>query len=388
MKNATVYSPAAAPPSESDVRACAPGATVKVHAQGLLRRTITGFAVSWPHGELRLSLMPSEALPQHLAGFGGYVHSRIGTGAVATRLTERIGATRHVIGCVAEGDTAGTLEAFARALAARTGGLLFLPPGDVFDERGVQHLSFAQVTIEEPDDDAEDLDDEEPDPPTVEAILDRAQVLCAVTHRALLETAPPPNAEAQRTRALEWLRGRSAASGLEAAETEWLTAQHPAPVDQRCIDACWRAEGLAVLAWSLGLLELPPHDVAVGPVACWRAVGFLADDAEVERRIRPRSPAEIDWQQRRLLGIHWRLRDFRLRPEPLDFRAFAAKSWFGGFDADGIPVAEGDLSIGGVALAEAPADAVAHATSIAVERHRAINWIAWGGVYSKVGTDT
>jgi hypothetical protein len=150
VKNSTVYSPAAAPPSEADIKACAPGATVKVRAEGLLRRRITGFAVSRHGVEISLSLMPNEKLAKHLDGFGGYARAKLGTGVVATRLVERIRATRHVIGCVAEDDATDTLEAFARALAARAGGLLFLPPGDVFDELGVQHLSFAQASSDGP----------------------------------------------------------------------------------------------------------------------------------------------------------------------------------------------------------------------------------------------
>jgi len=55
--------------------------------------------------------------------------------------------------------------------------------------------------------------------------------------------------------------------------------------------------------------------------------------------------------------------------------AYSRKAHFGGFDLTGIPVAEGDLAVGGEPLSKVPERAVRIALSIAMERHRAAGWL-------------
>ena len=66
---------------------------------------------------------------------------------------------------------------------------------------------------------------------------------------------------------------------------EWEVLQRPlGRLDQRMqIEATWRLEGLAVLAWALGRFEVPPHDqlVSLGPL--WRSLGLL--DVETGRAL-------------------------------------------------------------------------------------------------------
>jgi hypothetical protein len=80
-----------------------------------------------------------------------------------------------------------------------------------------------------------------------------------------------------------------------------------------------------------------------------------------------------------MLGYHWRLRDYQhVKQQPMDFRAFADKCWFGSFDASPFEVIEGDLAIRGKRIDQADPQAFSLACSIAAERHRAINWLCWG----------
>jgi hypothetical protein len=160
-------------------------------------------------------------------------------------------------------------------------------------------------------------------------------------------------------------------------------------VTQAVVDASWRAEGMAVLAWALGTADLPAHDELVQPGTVADGLGFLGDEVPLLEAPRLRLPSELERMQRRLLGLHWRLRDYQLFPRALDLRALAAKCWFGSFDLDGIALCDGDLAIGGVPISLADADQVTQVTSIARERHQAINWLCGDcRRYSHVGTST
>lgn len=162
------------------------------------------------------------------------------------------------------------------------------------------------------------------------------------------------------------------------------------PGPQALVNGAWLGEGVAVLAWALGLAELPPHDVEadVFQLAGRLGIGTPAPAVLAAPALRPHE--ELSAQCRRLLGIHWRLRELLLKPTaPVDFRAFSETSWFGGFDLTGMPLAKGDLAVGGVPVTEAPPHAVALARSVAFERHRAINWLLEGGaLYAEVDTST
>lgn len=73
----------------------------------------------------------------------------------------------------------------------------------------------------------------------------------------------------------------------------------------------------------------------------------------------------------------------------MDFVAFARTAWFGPLNIEGIALAESDLSVGGVPIARAAADAIRTASSIAIERHKAFNWLlGYDEIYSEVDTST
>jgi hypothetical protein len=152
------------------------------------------------------------------------------------------------------------------------------------------------------------------------------------------------------------------------------------------VNASWRSEGLCVLAWALGAIEMPSHDAQIDPAEVSRKIGFLGVPAS-EARLR--SVEQVERMGERLFAIHWRLREFSLRRQAMDFVEFSKNNWFCKFDVGPIAVAENDLAIGGVAIAKAPSDAVGMCQSIAMERHKAINWIlGQQTLYSEVDTST
>ena len=50
--------------------------------------------------------------------------------------------------------------------------------------------------------------------------------------------------------------------------------------------------------------------------------------------------------RKQLLGLHWRLRDFTLRPQALDFQAFARDCWFGPLDINPFRLVDDSVGVG------------------------------------------
>jgi hypothetical protein len=118
------------------------------------------------------------------------------------------------------------------------------------------------------------------------------------------------------------------------------------------------------------------HQTPFDPGAVASSMGFLADVLPAHlRNPQLRSATELEWQRRRLYAIHWRLREFWLRPRPFDFRAYARSAQQGTFDLIGIPLLDDDLAIAGRPLAQAPRDLAQRSHDMVVERHLAIGWL-------------
>jgi predicted NUDIX family NTP pyrophosphohydrolase len=135
-----------------------------------------------------------------------------------------------------------------------------------------------------------------------------------------------------------------------------------------------------VLAWALGRFDIPPHDRLVEVDPLGNSLGLL--DSEAGKAIlansKLRSREEIGQLRKRLFALHWRLRNFRIRPNAIDFPEFARTCWFGPLDLSGVPLVGGDLALEGRRIDEASASLVATANSIGQERHQAVNWL-WEG---------
>ena len=84
---------------------------------------------------------------------------------------------------------------------------------------------------------------------------------------------------------------------------------------QASLDCIWRLEGLAVLAWSLGLYELPRYDDLVDVDDLFPAIGFLKPDQgrTLVDEATLRAPEELSELSDQILAFHWRMRDFSLR---------------------------------------------------------------------------
>jgi hypothetical protein len=230
-------------------------------------------------------------------------------------------------------------------------------------------------------------------PPTPCRVAKRALALTAVAARATLEFDAPQldDPETQRRRLIDWIE--SLDIGDEFEPEEWKVLQRPVGniEQQDHLNAMWRVEGLAVLAWAIRRHELPPDDELVVPADLYQAMGIFdartGHELLASAELRPAD--ELSAMQTHLLMLHWRMRDYSIRPQPMDFVAFSKSCWIGSFDVGGFQIVKNDLAIGGAAINDADDDQRSMVNSLAMERHLAINWLmGYSDVYSETDTST
>ena len=238
-------------------------------------------------------------------------------------------------------------------------------------------------------------DPEDAPPPTATRVARRACALAAVTARGLLEQedASDPGVDATRLRLIDWVNAIGIGDELEPDEWKLLQLPLGVPPQQDVFNATWRLEGLVMLAWALRRFDPPPYDQQVDPGKLLPSVGILNADRARELLSNPslRPPDELRARQNQLFALHWRLRDFRVKPRPIDFADFARTAWFGPLDVTGLRIAPGgDLLVGDQPISNAPREQVGSLESATLERHLALNWLNGGSseIYSETDVHT
>ena len=279
------------------------------------------------------------------------------------------------------------------SLRDASGRVLIAADGEYDPQAVMPQLPSEKVIPEAEEPPAADEEDEEPLPPTAIRVAQRALALVAVSARALLEQqdAADPMVQARHQQLIDWVAAIGVGDELEP--DEWKVLQRPVgSLDQQAvINATWRLEGLAVLAWALRRFEFPRYDQLVDPDRLLHSLGFLDEDAARSLLEAPelRSSAELDALRKQLLGLHWRLRNFTLRPQAMDFAKFARDAWFGPMDITPFQLVDGDLGLAGQAISKAPEEIFQRSISSAMERHQVINWLhGYSRVYSETDTST
>jgi hypothetical protein len=385
--------------------------------RGLLRRAAT---IEFNHDRDYYS---GPGWQQQRTGMLGYF-SQFRLGALMPKVIRTIDSFRFVIGIIAQPDldiegndprlkyvfaAAKLLDAtiFTPSSLRDAQGRVLVAADGATDERAVwpaapvverAAATAASDADDDEDDDEEDDEEDEEDepkmePPTPQRIARRALALAAVAGRALLEQEDrsDPGVEETRQRINQWVDTVGIRDELEPDEEKLLRQGLGKPAQQAAIDGCWRLEGLGVLAWALGKFDVPRHDQTVEPPALLKAIHILDAPAAKGMIADPhvRSIDELKAMAERILAVHWRLRQFRLDGKAIeDWASKAKNAWFP-LNVAGLPMVNGDLALGDVAIIDAPEELFDLASSIAQERHQAINWLAGESeVYSETDTST
>ena len=170
-------------------------------------------------------------------------------------------------------------------------------------------------------------------------------VLRSVLERDLDHLGDPP---ALHQRLMAWVESCALAHHLEAEEATYVSAAPGALEHQQVIDGLWQVEGLELLLWALGKRDLAPL-TALSDVDTSLGLARVLRKSVMTELISPglRPLAELEQQQAVQLAVHWRLREYGLRPGKLDFPEFVARAAFGPLSLTGVPVAESDLALDG-----------------------------------------
>lgn len=172
---------------------------------------------------------------------------------------------------------------------------------------------------------------------------------------------------------VNWAKKVGADNELEAEELEILLTPVETLDRRTAINSTWRLEGLGVLAWALNLMEQAPYDEQVDTGRLLDTM-YQAANSILELPL-VRTKAEIDEYGEQIFALHWRLVEFTLNPEVIDFAKVGQQPWIGSIDMAAFHTIDGDLAIGGHRIDKAPAEIFSQTMSIAMERHHAINWL-------------
>ena len=235
------------------------------------------------------------------------------------------------------------------------------------------------------------MDQAELHPPAARIVAERAMILGALACRGHLEHgAGDATAEEMNARLLEWLRLLDLWGSMDPAEKVLLESSLGTLSQRDESTAGWRAEGLLVVEWALGLADLIPHDTKADPFELTDALYFLHEDAgEIVEEATLRDSEDLAACRELYYAVHVRLREFRRSPGMNDCRQHFEAEWPHRLGLPG-PLVGKDLGIQGRPISKADADAVELAEMIVHERHRAAIWLIGeeGPDYGSFGVDT
>lgn len=223
-----------------------------------------------------------------------------------------------------------------------------------------------------------DEDIQDPPPPSADKVARRAIVLSVISCRGIVEgdRANPSGGADLAARSFDWL----VQLGLEKELSDWerriLSSPFGALTDRDRVNAGWLSEAVCVLAWALGRGEMPGYEEQCDPAETANGLGFL-EPKEKTALNQPslQTKASLQEYNEFIYNLHWRVRDFSLRPSSYDFESLALKAWGEPVLRHGLKITAKDLCVNGVPIVNAKDADRRHLTSITQERHRASNWL-------------
>ncbi len=231
----------------------------------------------------------------------------------------------------------------------------------------------------------------EPNPPDVQTVAIRALNLGALVMRGVFEQMVQVTADSSAVSDYEdsvsqleaWLKNE----GLVAYQSKQEKAVFQKEVgtwsQREIVNVSWRAEALGVIMWALFLHQaIPPYDTLfdleeiVAPLNLFDYGGYFLLEAQLR-------PHEMVLYERHTAELwHWRSRTTQLQrmgakpPGGLTFESIIRGTAEEGHAQGSIPPPiDGDFPAFGKPYAALSDQEFSRATSIAVERHFALNWL-------------
>ena len=210
------------------------------------------------------------------------------------------------------------------------------------------------------------------------SVARRALALSAYCCRGFIDGGKGDvDAESVRDRMIQWLSRFNLNEQLGSSEWDAIRAPLGSLTPALKNRMTWEVEGLAVLAWALGMGPLPEHDGQVDPFAVTDSVGFLTDDVDaiiVDAKLR--SQDELQVYRELMYAIHCRVRDFLRNGKQKDFAGWTEVRWFELLRIDSTHLlADGDLRFKGQTISALEADQLKKYEWCICEQHRASIWL-------------
>jgi hypothetical protein len=235
-------------------------------------------------------------------------------------------------------------------------------------------------------------DDNDLTPPTAIQIAQRSLVLSALVCRGFIELdADKPETPSVAIRIATWLTQLNLHGVIEPREATIINCPLGQLGRQSAIDATWKVEGLAVIAWALGRDDFPLHDEQVDPYAVTGSLDFLSDGAaDLIRLPALRTASELHACRELLYAIHCRLRGYIREESRKDFTTWIEAVWLTTLHLDASHlIVDNDLAIAGKPITEVDMQSVQACEHIVRERHRASIWLVGEyPLYSELPVDT
>ncbi|MCB9883645.1 MAG: DUF4272 domain-containing protein [Planctomycetes bacterium] len=221
-----------------------------------------------------------------------------------------------------------------------------------------------------------DESEEGGNPPSPNAVAFRALVLCSLACRAHLELGPDdPDAIDVYQQLVRWCQEMDLWTHASTRERAQIETPLGSLARRDGLNMGWHAEGLLVLVWALGLVDLHSHDTKVDLFDLADALHFLGDDARsIVEQARLRDREALRACREFHYALHVRLRSYERDPVPRDI-----VHDFDGIDVEALgldlPLSGTDLRIGSGPMAAAPPKLITQSEEIVRERHRASIWV-------------
>ena len=187
----------------------------------------------------------------------------------------------------------------------------------------------------------------------------------------------------------EWLKYIGLRDEIEPGEWDSIIRPLGQLTSKERINLIWRTEGAGSLLWALDLCEPLPYDDYMR-LDSFASDYVFNDNAErILHHPQLRSREELEHFTDLYLMLHWRLREYSLRPRTMDFVAFAQSCQWAIMPIGDVEIIDNDLALRGQPISHASEVVFRDCWSCALERHQAANWLMGDDpIYSEVATDT
>lgn len=380
-----------------------PDAVVETDAEGVWSSVKGAWKRGWLKGSLHLEARHSpeyyagDGWSAQLAGMAGYFGQFPDSGRCPDVFSYIPGLTFALSfmldpGTVEDDPRQEVISEIARLID----GVMFLP-GCLLDAEGrviisatddpdpEARLPYHQAhDVYEPEDGPGVTEDAPVEPPSQERVINRLLLLGSLVNRGFMEQHEV--GEDIRLDAIAGLQESEAWAEGDPEELRLLQAPVGALSEKEAWKLPWLSEGAVVIAWALGILDLPPYDEQVEVQKLFSAIDDL-EGGVIIPRLRPLP--EIEALSAQMLAVHWRLRQFSLDQKPMDFAEYATRAWFGPLELTLARLKDNDLEINGVTLSKSPEDNWKIASGIMEERRMAVHWLLGENpMYSENDTST